>query len=469
MPTPPDMCVCVSTLPSAQYGYDLVGDQSISGHGVQLASLLPSSICDLTIEAFVNVSQLGESLLFDISNPGQTYGNVYAGFNGGGRAYIQIGSRLFTSDFVPGTNSLTHYAWQLQRQVGTVYIWVNLLHNSVVTNLGTVTSSEVAGLSGWGSVLTVGQHAGGDYPFRGSFSNFRLSTQAVYASPYTMKPPSYSQQFPLSVASSTAVLLQGKPIANVADPLRSVVSITQLSNFPCPLMPAFISNMPTYGGVGFLISSSTLITSTVINCNKMSAVDWTFDVYVYVANFTNYPVVLDLRPYGQNGSNGLYFFFTNGGKLSVGISGAPDASTFNSVVPLNQWTHCAIMRKGSTLYYFQNGAQTATTTVPSAMDNLSQCTGLAIGAPTDHPEVFQAGNSKFLGSISQPLIRVGAQYATTGFTPTPNLALLATAAGMNTILFVDAVGSNKSPTELVNGVSLTSVGTTLNTDRYMAY
>ena len=453
--------VCISRLPPAQYGYDLVGDQFISGHGVQLASHLPTSICDLTIEAFINVSQLGQSLLFDISNQGETNGNIFGGFNGGGCAYIQVGTKLFTTNIVPMTNNWINFGFQLQRQVGTSYIWVNILTTAGgMTNLGTVLATDFVGLNGWGSRLTVGQHAGGDYPFKGSFSNFRLSTAAVYASPYNMKPPFYNPKFPMSVESSTAVLLQGKPIANVADPLRTVTSITMLSNFPYPLVSPLISNLPTYGGVSYRVATGTLSAGSV-NCNAMSGVDWTFDLWVNVAAYNGDVFVVDLRPNAQTASGGLSFYMSTG-KWSIYAADAA-LTQFTAPVPLNKWVHSAIMRKQNTLWYFQDGVPMGGQfAVPGALNALNACTALTIGTTVD-------GALRVNGSISQPLIRKGAQYATTGFTPAPNLAPSASAAGMDTLLFVDAVEGSNTPYELVNVVPLQSTGTTSNAIRYMAY
>ena len=276
--------------------------------------------------------------------------------------------------------------------------------------------------------------------------------------------------FPLSATSSTAVLLQGKPLKNMASPSQG---ITFLSQFPYPLVSELVSNLPTYGSMEFALHNSTLSKSSTFNFTEMSGVDWTFDIYT---NITMYQsggfgsFVVDLRPY-QTDTGGALAFILMSGKWALWGNTA-DTAIFNSILPLGVWSHSAIMRKSDQLYLFINGVPSGNiASLPASgyLNSVTMAQGLTIGSPTDQPARWQGGSFHFAGFLAQPLIRLGAQYPTTGFTPSPSLAPLAAAAGANTLLFVDAVGASNTPTEMVNNIALDSTGTTSSAIRYMAY
>ena len=418
--------------------------------------------------------QLGQACLFDLSYGSQAsaYGNVYGGINGGGRCYLVVGNQTFTTTVAPPTSQWCHYGWQLHGPVAPGNIsTVNFLFNGAVYPTEILTATLSGNVpNGWAPNLNVGQHVNGDYGWVGRISNFRLSTEAVYVTPYTFQPRSYSMVFPLSATSSTAVLLQGKPLKNVASPSQS---ITFLSQFPYPLVSELVSNLPTYGSVEFALHNSTLSKSSSFNFNEMSGVDWTFDIYT---NITMYQsggfgsFVVDLRPY-QTDTGGALSFILMSGKWGI-WGGTNDTAIFNSIMPLGVWSHSAIMRKSNQLYLFINGVPSGNiSSLPASgfMDNLSIATGLTIGAPAQPTTFWTGGSYKFAGFLAQPMIRLGAQYPTTGFTPSPSLAPLAAAAGANTLLFVDAVGASNTPTEMVTNIALDSTETTSTAIRYMPY
>ena len=464
--------VCVSQLAPAQYSIDIGQghDLALTGHGVSMLSRFPNgTLCDWTIEAYIYVHQLGQACLFDISTDSQklTYGNIYGGINGGGHCYLVVGNQTFTSTVVPPTNSWCHFAWQLHSPIAPDKITVNFLFNGTVYLMGNMTATIY---DNWGQNLTVAQHVNGDYNWLGQISNFRLSNQAVYVTPYTYTPKTYTMVYPLSVASSTLVLLQGKPLTNVASPSQS---ITFLSQFPYPMVAPLVSNLPTYGGMGFLIANSVLQppSGVTLNTNAMNNSPWTFDVYLNILTyntFANYGgFVMDLRPFPTDVTGGFAFVCLSG---KMGIWSYNGSCWFTTLIPLGVWTHVAMMYTGSSLYLFLNGVPAGTiTTPPAILTSTSQNTSMTLGNPGSQPSNYQGGSMHFSGSISQPLIRLGAQYATTGFTPTPNLASLAQAAGNKTLLFVDAVGASNTPTEMVSNTVLVSTGDSPADPRYMAY
>jgi hypothetical protein len=205
------------------------------------------------------------------------------------------------------------------------------------------------------------------------------------------------------------------------------------------------------------------IPSPSMNYQSLGGNDWTFECYLYETAYRSSTIdnygafILDLRTYQQNPRPITSFYLRNG---YWGICNV-DLFDFNSVQnPLNVWNHWTIMKSGGNIYAFLNGAMVQYKTAPSYLNStLTGNNGLTIGGVTDVPSEYGGGgNYHFNGMISQLMLRLGAQYPISGFTPLNNLSILAQSSGSQTLIFVDTI--NGVPTETISNITLTQFGTT---------
>ena len=69
---------------------------------------------DITVEAWVNFYQLQNVTIFDLGDPAQNTGNLYAGLTGGGRPYVQVQNQFYTANaIIPPTKQWV--PWEADR------------------------------------------------------------------------------------------------------------------------------------------------------------------------------------------------------------------------------------------------------------------------------------------------------------------------------------------------------------------
>ena len=196
--------------------------------------------------------------------------------------------------------------------------------------------------------------------------------------------------------------------------------------------------------------------------------DWTFDAYIY----QTYPVthgrgwaswLLDLRTNDIDIEQSLIIHFSTANGIGVLMHGyiVPQFNNFPSI--LNVWNHWAIMQKNMMLYAFCNGIMVQSidlvTLEGNYTRNFSNCQGLTIGGSST--DVNSTDFFKYYGKIGQMMMRLGAQYPISGFTPSVNLLPVAQQTWSQTLLFIDA-GPNGNPMDLVTNNYLTKYGTVVS-------
>jgi hypothetical protein len=110
--------------------------------------------------------------------------------------------------------------------------------------------------------------------------------------------------------------------------------------------------------------------------------------------------------WGSETSNRVYMYVTNTGVLGWGVFLVGDFNLGGSV-PVGAWSHIAIVRSGTTVTGYVNGASVGTTTYSGTAGNTG---GFGIGAN-------RAGASPFTGYISNARAVQGTAVYTANFTP----------------------------------------------------
>jgi hypothetical protein len=117
-----------------------------------------------------------------------------------------------------------------------------------------------------------------------------------------------------------------------------------------------------------------------------------YDCFLALGNFANSP----------------YFRINQDGRLTAGITASNEYYS-TSTVTLNQWTHFAVTRQGSTVRIFVNGSLQTTQTNST---NLLNSTDVTIGT-----SAWQAANETFTGYLSNIRVLKGTALYTSTFTP----------------------------------------------------
>ena len=117
-----------------------------------------------------------------------------------------------------------------------------------------------------------------------------------------------------------------------------------------------------------------------------------YDCFLALGNFANSP----------------YFRINQDGRLTAGITASNEYYS-TSTVTLNQWTHFAVTRQGSTVRIFVNGSLQTTQTNST---NLLNTTDVTVGT-----SAWQAANETFTGYLSNVRVLKGTALYTSTFTP----------------------------------------------------
>jgi hypothetical protein len=195
------------------------------------------------------------------------------------------------------------------------------------------------------------------------------------------------------------------------------------------LSPDSTNNSLTVGG-----SASFSGTGQYLSINNASlnlTGDFTVEGWFYPTNVTGVHAVWT---FGQ-ASAGRYTVQLNGTAMLTNLYGA-GSTNYTSTVPINTWTHIAMVRSGTTVKIYINGVASATTDTQSG--TIGNGGYLNIGAD-------DSGAGNFAGRITNFRVVNGTAVYTSNFTPSPNPLLPV----VNTKLLL---------TELTSGDLLTDIG-----------
>lgn len=308
---------------------------------------------DFTFECWAYISAYGStSAFFTIGNEasgryyfaltssgGQPWSNVY-----GGGDYT-----WGTSSSVP-LNAWAHVAWVRVGTTVTCYV------NGV--SVGTQTISGTVGNSGG---ITIGASPAGSYLWTGYLSNVRfVNGTALYTSnftPATAPLPVVTNTVMLTCASNRFVDKSGTTSTFTVGGTPSVSHFSPFNN-----LGAY--NTTLISGSAYFNGSTDELTTVATGIVPATA-SFTIECWVYCLSYGDRGIVAQ----SAGGTGRLIVAINASGNVSFQIGGTA-LTTTGYTVGLNQWTHVALTRVGTTVTVYFNGVSVATGTNATSVDNV---------------------------------------------------------------------------------------------------
>lgn len=190
-------------------------------------------------------------------------------------------------------------------------------------------------------------------------------------------------------------------------------------------------------------TQSFLSPTTGTNANFTQAGDFTVEAWYRPTNVTGSHSLFTLGPDPAN----RYVFALSGTSVTSNLYGG-GVTTYTSTVPINTWTHIAVVRSGTTVSVYINGTASVTTDTQSGTIGNGV---LRIGADA-------AGGALFAGQISN--FRVASSAVYTGNFTTPTKPLSPTGAA-----FFMSMGNTPFADNSSNAITVTNTGTVTLSDQ----
>jgi hypothetical protein len=338
-----------------------------------------------------------------------------------------------TSTSITGTTSLAANTWYYVAVVraGTGASQTTLYVNGASDGTGTsaTTFSQT-------DAMRIGTDRSAANGFAGYVSNLRLSNTnlTISSTPTT----------PLTALGSTIFLSCGYNRFVDGSTLASAITIGSGT----PTVQAFQPFSPTasyttalYGGSGYFGGSPSYLSVPHNAALNLVSGDFTIETWFYCTGLT----ASEQQILNKDGVNLASYYQYNLGVSSTGTltaylgNGNGLSPTFtdygaSTPVPLNSWNHVALVRTGSTIKVFFNGAQVNSTAQVTAMSDGGKA--LLIGFLTSGV----AGNY-FNGYIANTRIVKGTAVYTGAFKP-PTLAPLTTLGTTSAASYTDTTNVN---------------------------
>ena len=299
--------------------------------------------------------------------------SVAVSYSGGTASWSTAGG--LTWALVLPTTGLWTWQWNNSGLTFTITSSIttplNAWTNIAVTYNGTTTTLWINGVSAGTStspytlpttrtILNVGALIAAQY-YSGYISNLRfIKGTAVYTSTFT---PSTT---PLTAITNTA-LLTCQSSTPFVDNSTNAFTITRTGTPMSTIFGPFNSTSGAwsiYQGVATDLIS--LPTGATAGTNFQFAGNFTIEGWIYCTNSS----ATDNSFYVQSpdGTNYLAFNINiNGGVYNIYLNSGGITSSFSSGIPLNAWTHVAMVRNGSTITVYTNGAARGTITNSSTV------------------------------------------------------------------------------------------------------
>jgi hypothetical protein len=362
---------------------------------------------DFTIEFWVNWSAHGSSAGF-VTNM-QSSGGAPAGwqiiFNGANDTVsLEVAGSY---PFITSSSTLPKNTWAHVAVVrsGSATNNVKMYFDGVQVAQGTNTST----LDSTNASLFIGCERTGGAFITGYMSNVRIvKGTAVYTSAFT--PPTA----PLTAITNTSLLTcQSNRFIDNSTNAFAITGNGNASVQPfSPFAPQYQWTPSVIGGSGYFDGSTDNIQTTGANTNlSIGTGDFTFECWAYLLSASGDPGIMQLAggPFGTNlptyansvgilvsTGSGLWLMINNGGFTAGSISAR-----------INQWTHLAVCRSGTTHRLFVNGVQALSVTDSSNYTTQYFAAGCAYGTNfTSNSYIsnirFVRGTAVYTGAFTPP-------------------------------------------------------------------
>ena len=321
---------------------------------------------DFTLEAFIYVPAYPTS--------GTVAGIIIAAhnWNGSGMNFIfrigQTGLLYFensagntlTASTAVALNTWAHVA--CVRSSGTVTFYINGTSAGSGSAAGSISSTTAVSI---GNALSGGTFGN----FNGYISNARITKGgALYTGTFT---PS-TTPLTTTVSAGTVSLLTCQSNRFIDNSVNAFAlttgATTSVQTFQPFGAPTSAYSAATFGGSGYFDGTGDWLTSATSGGNCVLSGDFTVESWVYPTSWGAYQRVI------SGGASTFYwtlgFSTTWGSGLQINwFDGSDYFSTAYSGSPLNTWYHLAVVRTGSTIYFYINGVRYGTSTYSATPGN----------------------------------------------------------------------------------------------------
>lgn len=358
-----------------------------------------------TVEMWVYINSLasaGYSTILDWRTNGNTPVNIplLGDNNNTGKLSFVYGTgggwaQILESSTTMPLNAWTHIA--LVRSGTTVTLYFN----------GTSVASATSSVNFGNETLSLGQpQTTGAYTPNAYFSNVRIvKGSAVYTGAFT--PPTT----PLTAITNTQLLTcqSNRFVDNSSNNFTVTIATT-------PSVQAFqpFTSQILYsnGYAGYFDGTGDYLTVADNAALELLASDFTIECWVYPTggSGTDRSLVTKRSSGSVYGGYGLFINTSNNcGFIADNDTSAPwPVLITGSTVALNEWTHLAATRSGSTWTVWKNGVSVGTATASITINDAATTT--SIGA-------IENGDQPFTGYITNARIVKGTAVYTSAFTP----------------------------------------------------
>ena len=268
--------------------------------------------------------------------------------------------------------------------------------------------------------LTYSLQSGSSLPDGASLSSSGLITgtvtEGIYSFTVLVNDPqnqTVQQNITLTVTSRDPNFNQTTLLINGAANSNSWIADSSANNFALTLVDDIRSmSFSPYETVwsNFFDGTGDFLTAPTNAALTLNA-DFTIEFWVHPTASYNGQAIAGTTASSLRFDSGGFFYLLNNGSLFINTQ-------TGSFLPLNVWTHVAIVRNSSTLYIFRNGVSVDIASTGSPASATYDFSGLNIGRS---PNAF---GGSFTGYISNFRIVKGTALYTANFTP-PTTALTA--------------------------------------------
>ena len=322
------------------------------------------------------------------------------------------------SGTLPWKNNWCHIV--ATRQSGTLRIFVNGVLREATA--GATTNINGTSTTSFGTNSQLGGDLTETY-----ISNFRMCVGSVPTAYQTSSTTAGTAIFTPSATALTTTSQGASGVQLLAfqnnrfiDSSANNFAITTVNNPSIqrfsPFSPGNSYNTTAIGGSAYFDGSGDYLDVTGANC--LLTGDFTVEAWVYPTSWGSYQRVISGCTSTFYWSLG--FSTTWGGGLKINwFDGADYYSSAPASIPLNTWYHLAVVRTGSTIYYYINGVLNGTSAYSATPGNASG--GITIGRR-------MVAGEPWYGYITDARVVVGTNMYGTGATCTvPTTPLTAVA------------------------------------------